>query len=334
MFSSNLIRGIDKPDVRFVIHHTLSKSMENYYQESGRAGRDGLGAECVLFYRLADIARITTMVFTEHTGIRNAYQMIDFAIDGISCRRDLISRHFMDVWSSSAECNRMCDRCYHRDRVNPPKMNITEQCLELNKIIDHAFNMDVKLTILKLIDSWYHKGKPNLRVKEIGVPKFERFYAEQMVAFLIVKGYLKEDFHFTPYTTLSYIKKGNKKVQTDDRIVFYGARVLNLPDTNALQRTIKAGRDSITGTDSDANSIAAPPRKKVKREKSERSDGNNSSCSLMDTSRTSSTSDNSSKKKKHRKLGKQHNSESSTSETANGDDDVILVEGSDVIELE
>lgn len=310
--------------------------MENYYQESGRAGRDGSKAECILFYRLADISRITTMVFTEHTGIKNAYKMIDFAIDGISCRRDLISRHFMDVWSSLAECNRMCDRCYHRDSVNPPKMNIIEHCLALYKIIDHAFNMDVKLTTLKLIDSWYQKGKSSLRVKEITIPTFERFYAEQMVAFLIVKGYLKEDFHFTAYTTLSYIKKGNKTAQKDDRIVFYGARVLNLPDVDELQSINGRGKsnciESVVGTDSDATSIAAPPKKKFKREKSERNDGNNSRNSLMDTSRASSNSDTSSKKKKIRKSDKKHNSESSTSEKV--DDDVILVEGSAIIEID
>ena len=101
--------GIDKPNVRFVIHHSLSKSMENYYQESGRAGRDDAKSHCILFYRPFDIFRQSTMVFIEQTGLENLYAMTAYCQQS-TCRRTLIGRHFGEVWDPS-KCEGMCDHC-------------------------------------------------------------------------------------------------------------------------------------------------------------------------------------------------------------------------------
>ncbi|CAL4060497.1 unnamed protein product, partial [Meganyctiphanes norvegica] len=81
--------GIDKPDVRFVIHHCISKSMENFYQESGRAGRDDKPAKCIVYWRLADMFRQSTMVFTEQTGLENLYGMITYCVDQLRNLRTL-----------------------------------------------------------------------------------------------------------------------------------------------------------------------------------------------------------------------------------------------------
>ncbi|XP_052797318.1 ATP-dependent DNA helicase Q1-like [Mya arenaria] len=198
--------GIDKPDVRFVIHHSLSKSMENLYQESGRAGRDEKRSHCIIYYRLQDVFRQSTMVMTEQTGLTNLYGIVAYCVDAKKCRRSVIARYFGEVWDSS-QCNRMCDHCDNQCEVE--KKDVTKLCSSVLQILDKASAADSKLTASKVLDAWQGKGPPINRVKETETGE-DRSRLEVILTHMLLKQYLREDFHFTPYSTISYIIPGRK----------------------------------------------------------------------------------------------------------------------------
>lgn len=79
----------------------------------------------------------------------------------------------------------------------------------------------------KLLDAWYGKGVGTFRLKSVAVPKFSREMGEAILAHLLINGYLQEDFHFTPYTTISYLKRGRN---TDISCLYFSVSLLEMPE--------------------------------------------------------------------------------------------------------
>jgi len=130
--------GIDKPNIRYVIHHTMPTSLESYYQQTGRAGRDGKPSTCIMFYVQKDLYKIRTVTINSYSSDilvdmkeKQMTDINDYANSGISCRRVKLLAHFREryIRNDSITC---CDNCTKRLTLLKGNTKITAKVVPTN----------------------------------------------------------------------------------------------------------------------------------------------------------------------------------------------------------
>lgn len=192
--------GIDKADVRFVIHYTIPKSLEGYYQETGRAGRDGLPSGCFLFYNYSDTGSLYRMIKDgdgNHDQKKRQIEMLQMVVqyceNRAECRRVQVLRYFGEEFPDEM-CSQSCDNCC--SGIEYVQVDVTDMAVA-------ALNVVAQLrekTLLYCIDVF--RGSGNKTHKDSGSEhldgygagkKWDRSDSERLFHHLVQAGAIAED---------------------------------------------------------------------------------------------------------------------------------------------